>query len=233
MKKLTEFAGAGIATVALSLALVGCGSDTKTVAGSPTADTATTTTTTTTSKEAPTTSAEASGANYTIMDYIKDNDIVETPAERGDPGAPTIDLPFPPGWSDAGADTPEWAYGKIVYDDSTAFDDPANIIAIVSRLTGDVDPDKILEFAPGELQNLPGYDGSDGSMSTLSDFDAIQLGGSYRKDGEDRFIAQKTVVIPGEDGLYVLQLNANSPEDEQQALMEATDAIDEETVITP
>ena len=50
----------------------------------------------------------------------------------------------------------------------------------------------------------------DGSKSTLSGFDAFQLGGTYVKDGKKRVIAQKTVVIPGSDGLYVLQMNADA-----------------------
>ena len=53
------------------------------------------------------------------------------------------------------------------------------------------------------------------------------------KDGAKRAIAQKTVVIPGQDGLYVLQLNADGLEDQIGALMDATSAIDEQTTITP
>jgi hypothetical protein len=97
-----------------------------------------------------------------------------------------------------------------------------------------VDPAKILEFAPGEIKNLPGYDGAqDGSPSNLGGFDATQIGGTYTKDGAKRAIAQKTVVIPGQDGLYVLQLNADGTEDQMGALMDATSVIDEQTTITP
>ncbi len=104
----------------------------------------------------------------------------------------------------------------------------------MSKLTGNVDPAKILEFAPGEIQNLPGYDGArSGSPSKLGGFDAVQLGGSYNKDGAKRAIAQKTVVIPGQDALYVLQLNADGTEDQMGALMDATSVIDEQTKITP
>ncbi len=46
-------------------------------------------------------------------------------------------------------------------------------------------------------------------------------------------IAQKTVVIPGEDGLYVLQLNADGTEDQAGPLMTATKAIDDQAKITP
>lgn len=229
MKKLTAASAVGIAAIALSLGLAGCSSDTETEA-TTSPETATTTTTT----EAPTTSAQASGPAYTIVDYIKDNNIVETPVHRGDPGTPTVNLPFPPGWEDAGPRTPQWAWGAMVFTDPAAAKDPPTIIALMSKLTGNVDPAKILEFAPGELKNLPGYEGEgNGKASSLGGFDAWQMGGSYMKDGTKRMIAQKTVVIPGQNGLYVLQLNADGVEDQIGPLLDATVAIDEQTTITP
>ncbi len=221
-----------VAAIAVGIGLSGCGSDTKsepsTSKQTPTASS------TTTSKAAPTSSAQASGPNKTIVDYIKENGITETPVHRGDPGSPTINLPFPPGWEDAGSRTPEWAYGAIVSNDPAMAQDPPTIIALVSKLTGNVDPAKILEYAQGEIKNLPGYDGAqDGQPSTLAGFDATQIGGTYTKDGVKRAIAQKTVVIPGQDALFVLQLNADGTEDQMGALMDATSAIDEQTTITP
>jgi hypothetical protein len=220
-----------IAAIAVGIGLSGCGSDTK---SEPTTSKETSATSeTTTSKAAPSTSAQA-GANKTIVDYIKENGIVETPVHRGDDGSPTIDLPFPPGWEDAGNRTPEWAYSAILATDPAFAQDPPTIIALVSKLAGNVDPAKILEFAPGEIKNLPGYEGSqEGSPSTLGGFDATQIGGTYVKNGVKRAIAQKTVVIPGQDGLYVLQLNADGTEDQMGALMDATSVIDEQTTITP
>jgi len=186
-----------------------------------------------TSAQQPSTSAQAAGPNKTIVDYIKQNGITETPVHRGDPGSPTVNLPFPTGWEDAGNRTPEWAYGAILLTDPAMAQDPPTIIALVSKLTGIVDPAKVLEFAPGELKNLPGYEGAqEGSPSTLGGFDATQIGGTYTKDGVKRAIAQKTVVIPGQDGLYVLQLNADGTEDQMGALMDATSVIDEQTTIT-
>jgi ADP-ribosylglycohydrolase len=102
--KPTAVSGAAAIAAALALVLSGCGSDTKTEPE---------TTTTTSAKAAPTTAKvaprdeDAAGPNPTIASYIAENNIQETPAKRGDPGSPTIDLPFPPGWEDAGADTPE------------------------------------------------------------------------------------------------------------------------------
>ena len=221
-----------VAAIAIGIGLSGCGSDTKSEPS--TSKQASTESSATSSKAAPTTSAQAAGPNKTIVDYIKENNIVESPVHRGDPGSPTINLPFPPGWEDAGTRTPDWAYGAIVSTDPAMGQDPPTIIALVSKLGGNVDPAKILEFAPGEIKNLPGYDGAAaGSPSTLGGFDATQIGGTYTKEGVKRAIAQKTVAIPGQDGLYVLQLNADGTEDQMGALMDATGAIDEQTTITP
>jgi Probable lipoprotein LpqN len=221
-----------VAAIAIGIGLSGCGSDTK---SEPSASKQTSTASpTTTSNAAPTSSAQASGPNKTIVDYIKENGITESPVHRGDPGSPTITLPFPPGWEDAGSRTPEWAYAAIVSNDPAMAQDPPTIIALVSKLTGNVDPAKILEYAPGEIKNLPGYDGAqDGQPSTLGGFDATQIGGTYTKNGVKRAIAQKTVVIPGQDALFVLQLNADGTEDQMGALMDATGVIDEQATITP
>jgi len=56
----------------------------------------------------------------------------------------------------------------------------------MSKLTGNVDAAKVMEYAPGELKNLPGFDGGDGNTSTLGGFDAYQIGGSYAKAGVKR-----------------------------------------------
>lgn len=223
-----------ISAIAIGIGISGCGSDTKS-APSTSKQTSAASSSATTSKAPATSGAPAAaGPNKTIVDYIKENNITETPVHRGDAGSPTIDLPFPPGWEDAGNHTPAWAYAAIVASDPAMAQDPPTVIALVSKLSGDVDPAKILEFAPGEIKNLPGYDGAtEGSPSTLSGFDATQIGGTYMKNGVKRAIAQKTVVIPGGDGLFVLQLNADGTEDQMGALMDATGVIDEQTKITP
>jgi hypothetical protein len=211
-----------ISAIAIAIGLSGCGSGTK---SSPSTSKQTSATSSAASgTPAPSTSAQAAGPNKTIVDYIKENNINETPVHKGDAAA----------WEDAGSRTPEWAYAAIVSTDPALAQDPPTIIALVSKLTGNADPQKILEFAPGEIKNLPGYDGApDGSPSNLGGFDATQIGGTYIKNGAKHAIAQKTVVIPGQDGLYVLQLNADGTEDQMGALMEATGVIDEQTTITP
>lgn len=132
------------------------------------------------------------------------------------------------------APIPEWAYGAIVYTGSEAAEYTPSIVALMSKLSGNVDPVKIIELAAGELQNLPDYEAlTDGTTSQLSGFDAYQLAGTWEQDGLRKFVAQKTVVIPGSDGLYVLQLNADGLADQADILGAATDVIDTETVITP
>jgi hypothetical protein len=221
-----------IAAVALGVGLSGCGSDTKTEEATSATSAESSSETSTTSKAAPTPGQPA--ANETIVDYIRENEIVETPVKKGDPGAPAINLPLPPGWSDAGAAAPQWAYAAMASTDPAMGNEPPTIIALLSKLTGNVEPAKILEFAPGELKNLPGFEGPESGQATkLAGFDAVQLGGTYTKDGVKRAIAQKTVVIPGQGGLFVLQLNADGREDQMMALMDATSVIDDKTTITP
>lgn len=236
MNKPLRAFGIAIAAVTLSLTLAGCGSDSKTKESTTTSSSETSETTTTKKKNTSTETSppQASGPNYTIVDYIRDNGIVETPVHRGDPGTPTLNLPIPQGWADAEDRKPEWAWGAIVSTDPAFEADPPSVIALMSKLTGNVNPAKILEYAPNEIKNLPGYESQgEGSASTLGGFDAYQIGAVYVRDGARRVIAQKTVVIPGQDGLYVLQLNADGLEDQLSPLMDATSVIDEQTTITP
>ena len=198
----TAITGAAALAAALALVLSGCGSDTKTEPSTTESET-TTTTTTTSAKAAPTTTAkvaprdeDAAGPNPTIASYIVENNIQETPVKRGDPGSPTIDLPIPDGWEPAGENTPEWAYGAIIYTGPEAAEYSPSIVALVSKLTGNVDPQRIIDLAPGELQNLPGWVASnEGENSTLGEYPAyparwhLGLGGSDEdrrpEDGRD------------------------------------------------
>ncbi|MDT5081985.1 MAG: hypothetical protein QOJ80_6622 [Mycobacterium sp.] len=225
--------GTAIAVIALGVALTSCGSKTETTTSSSSSTSTKTSSESSTSKPS---STPAAGKNETIADYIKEAGLTETPVKRGDAGAPTIDLPVPDGWAPAGDKTPDFAYGAIIASDPAFASDPPSIIAIVSKLTGNVDTAKLTEYAPGELNNLPGFDGAKtGEPTTLGGFDAVQLGGSYVKDGVQRMIAQKTVIIPAADnsGVFVLQLNADGTEDQMGPLMDATSVIDEKTTITP
>jgi outer membrane murein-binding lipoprotein Lpp len=235
MNKQTTVRGVAAAAAVLSLTLAGCGSDTKTEPSTSAAETTTSEAAETSTSAAETSApAEPAGGAYTIAEYVKDNGITEAGVKRGDPGAPTVNLPFPPGWVDAGPATPEWAYGQIVFSDPAAGPKPPTITAVMSKLTGEVDGAKILEFAPGELQNLPEYSGgNDGELGKFAGFDAVQVGGTYVKDGKTYLIAQKTAIIPTDGGVFVLQLNAEGTEEQMGPLMDATAAIDAETTITP
>lgn len=215
-------------SVALSLALVGCGQDHK--SGDKTSTSTSTTTSVSTATSSQTSAAPAAKAKYTIADYVKDNNIAETPVHHGDPG-PNVDLPVPAGWQlsqNSGT-----SYGGIVQSQPADPSDPPTISALFSRLSGNVDPAKLIQYAPGEVQNLPGYQGQgEGSASTLGGFQAWQVGGTYQRGGKTRLIAQKTVVIPGQGAIYVLQLNADGLESDGGPLMDATKAIDDQTTIT-
>jgi hypothetical protein len=234
MNKQTTARGVVAAAAVLSLALAGCGSDSKTEATSSAKETATSSETSTPAEAGTSSAAAPAGASYTIAEYIKDNGITEAQVKRGVPGGPTVNLPAIPGWIDAGPATPDWAWSQIVFADPATGAQPPTISTILSKLTGDVDGAKVLEFAPGELKNLPEYSGgNDGEVGKFAGFDAVQVGGTYVKDGKSLLIAQKTVIIPADDGLFVLQLNAEGTEEQMGPLMDATAALDSETTITP
>jgi len=238
--KRTAIYGTAAIAAAVAIVLSGCGSDTKTAPSTSTSS-KTSTSSSTSTKAAPKSKPkvaprdeDAAGPNPTIASYIAENNIQETPVKRDDPGSPTIDLPVPDGWEPAGEDTPEWAYGAIIYTGPDAGEYTPSIVALVSKLTGNVDPQKIIDLAPGELNNLPGFKAlNEGEASTLGEYPAYQLGGTWTQDGQTKIVAQKTVVIPGSDGLYVLQLNADGLEDQKELIGAATDVIDADTKITP
>ncbi len=83
------------------------------------------------------------------------------------------------------------------------------------------------------MNNLPGFEAwNEGATSTLGEYPALQLGGTWQSEGLTKITALKTVVIPGADGLYVLQLNADGLETQSDIITAATDVIDSQTSIS-
>ncbi|MCX2929470.1 LpqN/LpqT family lipoprotein [Mycobacterium sp. CVI_P3] len=227
MKNVMVVAAASVTVVGLSFALAGCGSKSGSEASSASSSSVSSSASVTSSSAAP------AAAGMTINDYITKNNIAETPIKPDEPGTPNFDFPFPPGWSPAGDKTPEWAYGAIVYDKPADPSDPPTMYAIAVKLTGDVDPATVLELAPSQLQGLPEFSPiGEPNKSSLSGFDAVQYAGTYMNDGKKRVVAQKTVVIPGKDALFALQLNADALDGQQDVILDAAKVIDEQTKIT-
>jgi len=212
---------ATVSAVSLIVILAGC---------APRTEVASTLTTQTT----PALPADDSGPGaITLHQYIVDDKIAEMRFKRGDPGTQKIEFPFPPGWSNAGDRTPDWAYGAIVYDTPQNPGDPPYMVAIASKLTGDVDPTKILRYAPGQLNKLPDFSPfDDPKTDSLSGFEAMDYAGTYVRKGKPRVIGQQTIVVPGKDALFVLQLNADAPEGEKQPVIDAAKFIAEHTKIS-
>ncbi|MDQ2635684.1 MAG: LpqN/LpqT family lipoprotein [Actinomycetota bacterium] len=230
--RATAISGTAVLVAALGLVLSGCGSDSDTATEPTTSQTSTPVAAPSPARIAPR-DGDAPGPHPTIASYIAENNIQEAPVKRGDPGAPVLDLPVPEGWENAGDNTPEWAYGAIIYTGPEAAEYTPSIVALVSKLTGDVEPQAIIHLAPGELQNLPGWIPlNEGEASSLGDYPAYQLGGTWDSEGKTKVVAQKTVVIPGDDGLYVLQLNADGLASQAEIVGAATTVIDEQTTIS-
>jgi hypothetical protein len=238
MKRMTAINGVVIVIAALGIGLVGCGGPTSSNNASSknsatTSAGATTTTGKPQSKVAP--RASVPGPNPTIASYIQQNNITQTPVHRGDPGAPTINLPIPDGWADAGPDTPATAYWAIVDNGPEAAKYTPSIVATLSKLVGDGDPQKVLDASPGELKNLPGFKPmGDGNDDSLGDSPAHEFGGTWEQDGQTKAVAEKTVVIGGNDDntVYLLQFTVDCLADQIDKVLPATMTIDEKTTIT-
>jgi len=229
MNMLTAAAGTAVSALALALAAAGCSSS-----GTSTDNATTAPATSVTSEAAPpeaTTSAPQAAPGQTLDDYIAEAGLQKTVIRPGDPG-PTIDLPVPQGWAraDATADAP---YGGLVFSHPVSGDDPPRINARLFKLTGQVDPARVLMLAPTTLKSLPGFETLGDAEDELGGFKAAQAGGRYTRDGNSRLVAQKSVVIPTDGGVFVYQLSADGLESDAGVLMDATSVIDKETKITP
>ncbi len=232
MNKITT---ATTAAVALSIALAGCTPTTeKAYTG-----TGQTTPTVWTGSPAPAHSnaggehgeGRPEGANLNA--YIVANNIAEVPFKKDEPGTPKIEFPLPPDWAPAGDRTPDWAYGAIVYTKAADPENPQFMYAIASKLTGNVDPAKILELAPGQLNELPEFTPREAPHSDkVGGYDAIDYVGSYMWEGQRRLVGQQTIVIPGNDALFVLQINGEAPDGQGQPVVDAIKLMNEQTKIT-
>jgi hypothetical protein len=221
MKSLTTAATAGLLAAVLGLTVAGCSTATETRTAEETS-----------AAQAAATDADAVD-RVTLNRYIEDSEIAEYPIKPGDPGTPEIDFPIPPGWRIAGDEKPDWAYGAIIYDEAVDPDDPPFIYAIAVKLTGDADPAKILEYAPGQLNDFPEFTPlGEPETNSFDGYDAIDYIGTYVLDGETRAVGQRTIVIPGKDELFVLQLNAEAPEGQEDVVVDAIKIIADQTTIT-
>ena len=187
-----------------------------------------------TSEKPKTPTTGTAGKLPTLADYIKQNEITETPIQLGDPNAPSLVVPGVLGWTDAGEDTPADAYAAMINTDPAFEADPPSVVVVYSKLSGNVDPAEILNIAPNEMKNLAQFDDSGHAPEPfkLAGYDAVRYGGTYLRDGNTRLIGQETTVVPAKDGFYVLQFNGDAATSQVQALTLAMNAIGEGATIT-
>ena len=235
MKRTAARSGATIAIVAVAIGVAGCSSSPSSNNGAnstsaPGSAATSATTAKPQSKVAPRLSVD--GPTPSIASYFKDSHITATPVHKGDPGAPVVNFPIPDGWADAGPDTPPTAYWAIVDTGPEAAKYTPSIVATLSKLDGDVDPQKLIELAAGGTKNLPDFKQmGDGAEDNLGGSPAYQLGGTWKQDSQEKAVADKVVVINGKDNIYLLELNADALPDQVEKALPATITIDEKTTI--
>ena len=144
--KRTAITGAAALAAALALVLTGCGSDTKTEPSTSKSETddhhrrraprprrrrRPRSRRATRMRRARTRRSPATSPRTTSR---RRRSSAAIPARR-----PSI-CRSPTGWEPAGENTPEWAYGAIIYTGPEAAEYSPSIVALVSKLTGNVDP---------------------------------------------------------------------------------------------
>ncbi len=234
MRRASRMKAVAVGVVVVGLGLAGCGSDTATDSNETSAQATSPAAGPTQGAPSPSSPVAPSlRPPYTIVDFIRDNRIAETQLHPGNPGAPIVRMPLPPGWADAGPTTPAWAWSAIFFTDPAMAADPPNIVTLVSKLAGN-GTRRVLAYAPGELRTMTDFQGDEGTTKKVSGFDAFTLGGTFtRKDGFKRAIVQTTVVIPAPDGVFIMQHNADALPDQLGLLRDTVRLIDEQTTITP
>jgi hypothetical protein len=198
------------------------------------------------------TSASATPST-TIKDYLAANQIVQTPVQPGEPGAPVITLPALPGWSDlttgqtteAGgippyaakgydAATDPNAYAAKGYDAATDPNARPVIQLRLAKLVGDADFEQILKLAPADSQNTPGFVfKAKPGATTLSGYDGVAFSGIVPRNGQNWVTALRFIVIPDADPstTYLVRLNGTAPESYEGPLMDALSLVDTSTTI--
>ena len=173
------------------------------------------------------------GHYYTIVHLIHQNGIVETQLHPGDPGAPTVHLPTPPGWADAGSTTPRWAWRAILFTDPAMAADPPNIITLVSKLTGN-GVARVLSYAPGELKNMADFKGDRRNPEEGRRLQRLSARGHVQKEGR-RHAGNRADdgCVPASDGVFIMQCNADGGADQLGLLRDTMRIMDEQTTITP
>jgi hypothetical protein len=153
-------------------------------------------------------------AGYMLLHGIK----VMPPLHKGDPGAPTIDSPLLFGWDPVAPDIEaKYAYNEIAYTAAGAGEASAaaSITTILAHLVGVVDPKNIIDFAPGELEEWPGFKLAETKPCIVQSYPGYLIAGTWDNNGQTQFVGQLTVVIPASDGAYLLQFELNCLESQR------------------
>ncbi|WP_162461488.1 MULTISPECIES: LpqN/LpqT family lipoprotein [unclassified Mycolicibacterium] len=224
-------AGVALAVAVTALSAGACSSNSKPAPAATSASSSPSSTSSAAAPNPPTPSAPAA-SKKTLQDYLHEKNITAQQLHPGDPGAPTITMTLPQGWVDAGPLAPKEAWTASKFDDPSMTNDPPTIVVLVSKLPG-ANADEVLQYAPGELQNLTGWqDAGTNCDAKLAGFKACQVGGMYTQDGKDRMVAQKTSAIPTQGGVLLLQVKASGAKQTIGPLMDATAAIDKSLKVT-
>ncbi|WP_370250361.1 LpqN/LpqT family lipoprotein [Nocardioides sp.] len=152
------------------------------------------------------------------------------------PSTGFLDVPRAPGWTFTPDQPPYAPYGALVFDGGTDPQQPPRVLMLAIELgSAAVDPARLLELAPNELLELPGFEAmvDEPDRFRLAGFDAVRYAGTIPAGDSPLTIIQYTAVVPAEVGLYVVQLNAYARPAELETLTAMMERIDTSLGIDP
>jgi len=209
----------GIVALALSVALAGCGSETKTTSS----DTGTKTASSDSSAvpESASTSAAAPSAQAAAT-------------QPGPPGSPTVTLPALPGWSgDAATLKADPATIAAVHYDQT----PDDAFVAVSLAAVDTADDALPAASAGaNALNDQASCTFQGAVeeATISGFDGYKATQICKPTTINRVQQTRSIAVPNPGGTsYVVVITGTAKEDQVAALDAAMNLVDEQMTITP
>jgi hypothetical protein len=171
-----------------------------------------------------------------LSDFLAAHNVSATQVALNDPSTPAISIPVPPGWlPDSSRQPPAWA---ISYSGPGDGGYEMAVLAGLSRIGGDVDPpvdpQPLADASCNDARHLDSFtpDGQNDSAQ-FAGFPACTASGIY---SNGRYLARRThiaVAVHGRNGLYLLVIDADSRQEQQDAMDRALQTIVQRAYIAP
>ena len=170
-----------------------------------------------------------------LSDFLAAHNVSTTQVALNDPSTPAISIPVPPGWLSDSSRQPAWA---ITYSGPDDGGYAMTVVAVLSRIGGGadarVDPQPLADASCNDARHLDSFtpEGQNDS-APFAGSPACTVTGIY---SNGRYLARRThvaVAVHGRNGLYLLAMDADNRQEQQDAMDRALKTIVQRTYIAP